>query len=55
MTEGIFRRVKLSLPSLENFNLSYQISANTKNASGVIEYPFQTDIRNITIKLDNSK
>lgn len=55
MTEGIFRRVKLSLPSLENFNLIYQISANTKNASGVIEYPFQTDIRNITIKLDNSK
>ena len=53
MTEGTFRRVKLSLPSLANFNLSYVISANSKNSSGVIEYPFQTDIRNMTIKFNN--
>lgn len=53
MTEGTFRRVKLSLPSLANFNLSYVISASTKNSSGVIEYPFRTDIRNMTIKFNN--
>ena len=55
MTEGRFIRVKLSLPSLSNFNLNFIKSEITLNDSGVIEYPFETEIRNLTIKSEDDE
>tara|TARA_B110000046_G_C12914688_1_gene364408 strand:- start:12 stop:1031 length:1020 start_codon:yes stop_codon:yes gene_type:complete len=55
MTDGRFIRVKLSLPSLSNFNLNFIKGQCTLNDSGVIEYPFETEIRNLSLKLEEDK
>lgn len=55
MTEGLFKRVKLSLPSLTDFKISFVKSESTLNEFGVIQYPFHTEIRNITIKLEEEE
>jgi len=51
MTNGLFKRVKLSLPSLSNFELGFIKTQNALDASGVIDYPYQAEIKNLTIKL----
>ena len=55
MTEGRFIRVKLSLPSLSNFNFNFIKGESTRNDLGVIEYPFETEIRNLSLKLEEDE
>ena len=55
MTDGRFIRVKLSLPSLSNFNLNFIKGESTLNDSRVIEYPFETEIRNLSLKLEDDE
>lgn len=52
MTNGVFKRVKLSLPSLSDFQIGFRKSQSIADEYGVIEYPYHTEIRNITIKLE---
>ena len=55
MTEGRFIRVKLLLPSLSNFKLNFIKGKSTLNNLGVIEYPFETEIRNLSLKLEEDE
>ena len=55
ITEGKFVRVKLMLPSLSNFNLNFIKGESTVNDLGVIEYPFETEIRNLSLKLEEDE
>ena len=55
MTDGRFIRVKLLLPSISNFNLNFIKGQSTLNDSGVIEYPFETEIRNLSLKLEEGE
>jgi hypothetical protein len=55
MTDGVFKRIKLALPSLSDFELSFIRTENLLDSSGVIEYPYQAEIRNLTIKLQEEE
>ena len=53
MTDGRFVRVKLSLPSLSNFSLNFIKGESTQNDLGIIQYPFDSEIRNLTLRLED--
>lgn len=55
MTNGRFKRVKLSLPFLSNFELSFIKTQNALDVSGAIDFPFRTEIKNLTIKLQEEE
>jgi hypothetical protein len=55
MTDGVFKRIRLALPSLSDFELSFIRTENQLDSSGVIEYPYQAEIRNLTIKLQEEE